>query len=112
MSLRSPQSGYVSLLLLEIVTAMSKLHPRLKFLFKDDIHPKRLAIANMPMLCARWAVLSVSKGFWVETAHRVALRRVRDFDPIWFEQGYRHAVAALLTIDGLIEPTRFIDLPD
>jgi hypothetical protein len=92
--------------------AMSKLHPRLRYLFKEDIHPKRLAIANMPMLCALWATLSVSKGFWVETAHRVALRRVRDFDPIWFEQGYRHAVAALLTIDGLIEPTRFIDLPD
>jgi hypothetical protein len=92
--------------------AMSKLKPRLGLLFKEDIHPKRLAIANMPMLCALWTTLSVNKGFWVETAHRVALRRVRDFDPIWFEQGYRHAVAALLTIDGLIEPTRFIGLPD
>lgn len=91
---------------------MGKLHPRLKFLFKDDIHPKRLAIANMPMLCALWATLSVSKTFWIDTSHRVSLRRVRDFDPVWFEQGYRHAVAALLTIDGLVEPTRFIDLPD
>lgn len=72
----------------------------------------KFTMANMPMLCALWSLTSAGRAYWREASHRVALKRVRDFDPVWFEQGYRHAIAALLTIDGLVEPVCFIDLPD
>lgn len=88
---------------------LTKWAGKLFWMNPDDF---KFTMANMPMLCALWALTSVGRAYWREASHRVALKRVRDFDPVWFEQGYRHAIAALLTIDGLVEPVCFIDLPD
>ena len=72
----------------------------------------KVSVANMPMLCALWAMTSASRKWWATTEHRLALRQIRDFDPAWFDLAYRASVAALLAIPGLIEPVCVVDFPD
>lgn len=72
----------------------------------------KLSVANMPILCALWAATSTSRSWWGEPKNRMNLRRIRDFDPIWFEQGFRHAFAVLLSIQGLVKPKRVVELPN
>ena len=72
----------------------------------------KLSVANMPILCALWAATSTSRSWWGEPKNRLNLRRIRDFDPIWFEQGFRHAFAVLLSIQGLVKPKCVVELPN
>lgn len=71
----------------------------------------KLSVANIPMLCAIWAATSTTRKWWGEPKNRLTLRRIRDFDPIWFEQCFRHGFSVLLAMPGLIKPQRFIELP-
>ena len=94
------------------VASTTRLKPSLGRLFWFQPADFKFSVANLPMLCALWSATSAKRAYWSSADHRLALKRVRDFDPIWFEQAFRHAFAALLTVDGVIEPKRFIDLPN
>lgn len=63
----------------------------------------KFSAANLPVLCALWSATSTSRQWWSDPHHRLALRQIRDFDPVWFEQAYRHACKALMSINGLIQ---------
>lgn len=93
-------------------TSARLLEPCMRRLFWPQPSDFKFSVANLPMLCALWSATSAKRTYWSTAGHRLALKRVRDFDPVWFEQAFRHAFAALLTIDGIIKPERFIDLPD
>lgn len=71
----------------------------------------KLSVANTPMLCAIWAATSTDQQWWGEPKNRMTLRRIRDFDPIWFEQCFRHGFSVLLAMQGMIKPQRFVELP-
>jgi len=93
-------------------TMARRLEPHMRRLFWFQPNDFKFSVANLPILCALWSATSAQRTYWGAAGHRLALKRVRDFDPVWFEQAFRHAFAALLTMDGIIEPERFIDLPD
>lgn len=63
----------------------------------------KLSVANVPVLCALWCALDLPLDWWRDSANRLALQRLRAFDPLWFEDAYRHAFAACIGF-GLIEP--------
>ena len=94
------------------VTSTKRLKPCLGRLFWFQPADDKFSVANLPLLCAIWSATSAKRAYWSAAGNRLALKRVRDFDPVWFEQAFRHAFAALLTMDGVIKPERFIDLPD
>lgn len=71
----------------------------------------KMTAANMPMLCAMWAATSSSRKWWGAPKNRLALRRLRDFDPVWFEQCFKHSFAVLLSVQGLVKPQKIIDFP-
>lgn len=93
-------------------TSTKRLKPCLGRLFWFQPADDKFSVANLPMLCALWSATSAKRTYWSAAGHRLALKRVRDFDPVWFEQAFRHAFMALLSMDGIIDPERFIDLPD
>ena len=90
-------------------TKARRLELNMRRLFWLQPSDFKFSVANLPMLCALWSLTSAKRTYWSAAGHRLALQRVRDFDPVWFEQGFRHAFAALLTMDGVIEPQRLID---
>lgn len=63
----------------------------------------KFSAANLPMVCALWSTTSTSRQWWGDAHRRLALRQIRDFDPVWFEQAYRQACKALMSIDGLLQ---------
>ena len=71
----------------------------------------KMTAANMPMLCALWAATSTSRKWWGAPKNRLALRRLRDFDPVWFEQCFKHSFAVLLSVQGLVKPQEIVDFP-
>ena len=71
----------------------------------------KMTTANMPMLCALWGATSTSRKWWGAPKNRLALRRLRDFDPVWFEQCFKHSFAVLLSVDGLVKPQKIVDFP-
>ena len=89
-----------------------RLAPHIRLLFWPQLNDFKASVANMPMLCALWALTSTSQKWWASTEHRLALRRIHDFDPVWFDRAYRDSVGALLTIDGLIEPVCPVDFSE
>ena len=93
-------------------TSARRLEPWMRRLFWFQPADFKFSVANLPMLCALWSVTSAKRTYWSDASHRLALKRVRDFDPVWFDQGFRRAFAALLTMKGVIEPERLIDFPD
>lgn len=78
--------------------AISKFFPFANDDFKDSA-------ANAPVLCALWCALDLPIDWWGSAGNRLALQRLRAFDPLWFEDAYRHAFAACIGL-GLIEPPR------
>ncbi|GAA5172383.1 STY4851/ECs_5259 family protein [Viridibacterium curvum] len=60
---------------------------------KDDF---KLTVVNMPALLAMWTVFGVSREWWRTEANRLALRKIRAFDPEWFKQAYQQALIACL----------------
>ena len=79
-----------------------KLTPYFVALFWPRMDDFKCTVANLPMLCAIWAATSTSSSWWSDHHCRLLLKRVRDFDPIWFEQAFRQACKVLMSIDGLI----------
>ena len=63
----------------------------------------KLSVANVPVLCALWCALDLPLDWWRDAGSRLAMQRLRAFDPQWFEAAYRHAFAASIGL-GLIEP--------
>ena len=79
------------------------LEPLFKRLFWLQPGDFKMTAANMPMLCALWVATSTSRKWWGAPKNRLALRRLRDFDPVWFEQCFKHSFAVLLSVQGLIK---------
>lgn len=81
-----------------------KLEPVFREIFWMDM-PKdfKVSVANIPVLCALWAVTGTSQEWWEKPERRLALRKIKAFDPIWFEQAFGKAVAACLAL-GILVP--------
>lgn len=81
-----------------------KLEPIFREIFWMDM-PKdfKVSVANIPVLCALWAVTGTSQEWWEKPERRLALRKIKAFDPIWFEQSFGKAVAACLAL-GILVP--------
>ena len=88
---------------------LAPIFPKLFWIQAGDF---KLSVANMPVLCALWATTSTSRVWWAAPTNRLNLRRIRDFDPIWFEQSFRHACSVLLSIQGLMKPKHIVELPN
>ena len=80
-----------------------KLIPFFARLFWNKPEDHKFAVANLPVLCALWSATSTSRKWWSDPRERLILKQVRDFDPVWFEQAYRHACKVLMSIDGFIQ---------
>lgn len=68
----------------------------------NDAREKRISVANIPVLCALWTVTGTSQEWWEKPERRLALRKIKAFDPVWFEQAFGKAVAACLSLGILI----------
>lgn len=69
----------------------------------------KFSVVNLPILCALWAATSTSRQWWSDPRSRLALKQIRDFDPIWFEQAYRQAFKVCMSIDGLVQLPEITD---
>jgi len=60
-------------------------------------------VANIPVLCALWAITDTDASWWQKPNIRISLRKVRSFDPIWFELAFKEGLAACLSL-GVATP--------
>lgn len=81
---------------LEVDSARIIQLQRLQIFFWLSNGDFKLSVANVPVLCALWSALSLDLAWWSEPAHRLALQRIRAFDPQWFEEAYGLAFATCL----------------
>lgn len=79
------------------------LMPHVSKLFWPRPDDRKFSVANLPVLCALWAATSTSRQWWSDPSSRLALKQIRDFDPIWFEQAYRQAFKVCMSIEGLVQ---------
>ena len=79
------------------------LMPHITRLFWPRPDDRKFSVANLPVLCALWAATSTSRQWWSDPRSRLALKQIRDFDPVWFEQAYRQAFKVCMSIDGLVQ---------
>ena len=79
------------------------LMPHFNKLFWPQQQDRKFSVVNLPVLCAVWAATSTSRKWWSDPGRRLALKQIRDFDPIWFEQAYRQAFKVCMSIDGLVQ---------
>lgn len=79
------------------------LRPYFRKMFWPQHQDRKFSVANLPVLCAVWAATSTSRQWWSDPRSRLALKQIRDFDPIWFEQAYRQAFKVCMSIDGLVQ---------
>lgn len=56
----------------------------------------RLDVANVPVICALWSVAEVPLDWWQLKEKALALKRIRSFDPLWFEAAYRQAILVFM----------------
>lgn len=63
----------------------------------------KVSVANIPVLCAIWAVSGTPQTWWDKPEHKMALRKIKAFDPVWFEQAYSKTVATCLAL-GIFKP--------
>lgn len=82
-----------------------KLNPDIvrKMFWMDTPNDFKVSVANIPVLCALWAVTGTSQEWWEKPERRLALRKIKAFDPIWFEQAFGKTVAACLAL-GILVP--------
>lgn len=80
-----------------------RLMPYFSMLFWPQPQDRKFSVVNLPVLCALWAATSTSRQWWTDPRSRLALKQIRDFDPIWFEQAYRQAFKVCMSIDGLVQ---------
>lgn len=85
------------------------IDPIAKLLFWIKPGDFKLPVANAPVLCALWAATGAGQEWWSLPERRLALRKLWAFDPIWFEQAFRQAMAACLALNDLVEPTLLIN---
>ncbi len=84
-----------------------KLEPVVKEVFWMDMpNDFKVSVANIPVLCALWAATGTSQGWWEKPERRLALRKIKAFDPIWFEQAFGKAVATCLSL-GILVPSEW-----
>lgn len=81
----------------------TKLEPRMRSLFWVATNDFKMSAANAPVICAIWAVANVDPDWWLDSARRAALRRLRAFDVAWFEECYRKTLASCMAF-GLLMP--------
>ena len=62
-------------------------------------------VANVPSICAVWAILGLDEKFWLDPSNANAIRQIKAFDPLWFEEAYRQAIRVCVAA-GLWQPTR------
>lgn len=86
-----------------------RLLPYFTKLFWPQLQDRKFSVVNLPVLCALWAATSTSRQWWTEPGSRLALKQIRDFDPIWFEQAYRQAFKVCMSIDGLVQLPAIMD---
>jgi glucose dehydrogenase len=55
-----------------------------------------LDVANVPVICALWSVAEVPLDWWQLKEKALALKRIRGFDPLWFEAAYRQAILVFI----------------
>lgn len=79
------------------------LTPYFKKFFWPQPQDHKFSVANLPVLCALWAATSTSRQWWSDPRSRLALKQIRDFDPMWFEQAYRQAFKVCMSIEGLVQ---------
>ena len=90
----------------DVVLRIPSLKKQLKLLesfFWRENGDFKLSVANVPVLCALWCALDLPLDWWRDAGNRLAMQRLRAFDPQWFEEAYRHAFAASIGL-RLIEP--------
>lgn len=82
-----------------------KLNPDIvrTMFWMDTPNDFKVSVANIPVLCALWAVTGTSQEWWEKPERRLALRKIKVFDPIWFEQAFGKAVATCLS-SGILVP--------
>ncbi len=81
-----------------------KIEPVFKEIFWMDAPTDfKVSVANIPVLCALWAVTGSSQEWWEKPERRLALRKIKAFDPIWFEQAFGKTVATCLAL-GILVP--------
>ncbi len=82
-----------------------KLNPDIvkKMFWMDTPNDFKISVANIPVLCALWAITGTSQEWWDKPEHRLALRKIKAFDPIWFEQAFGKTVAVCLAL-GIFVP--------
>jgi len=80
-----------------------------KDLFWIRLGDFKLAVANAPILCALWATTGAKQDWWDDPERRLALRKLRAFDPVWFEQAFKQAIAACICVDALIYPNSIVN---
>lgn len=81
-----------------------KITPDFKKIFWFD-SPKdfKVSVANIPVLCAIWAASDTPQTWWNKPERKMALRKIKAFDPVWFEQAYSKTVATCLAL-GILKP--------
>jgi hypothetical protein len=65
----------------------------------------KVSMANMPVLCALWAASDIPLDWWHDPTNRLGLHRLRSFDPLWFDEAYRHAFSACIGLGIVTTPT-------
>ena len=63
------------------------------------LNDHKLSVVNLPVLCALWVALSASTGWWQQPENRLMLRRIKGFDPLWFETAFRNTFASCLALN-------------
>jgi hypothetical protein len=81
------------------------VHAKSLFWLPDGQRDHKFDIANVPVVCALWSVTAAPLDWWTSSKDKsLALKRIRAFDPLWFEASYRQAVLACLAM-GIVQPT-------
>lgn len=63
----------------------------------------KVTVANLPILCALWVASGANLDWWALPQRQLSLRRIKAFDPIWFEQAFRNAFATCLAVGILVQ---------
>jgi len=97
---------------LEVVadSVKKKLNPDIvrKMFWMVSPNDFKVSVANIPVLCALWAVTGTCHDWWEKPECRLALRKIKSFDPIWFEQAFDKAVASCLSFGILVPGERIV----
>ncbi|MET3464561.1 STY4851/ECs_5259 family protein [Variovorax atrisoli] len=91
----------------EEIGRMAAVHLKEWLWLPTDRPDHRLDVANVPVICALWSVAEVPLDWWQLKDKALALKRVRGFDPLWFEAAYRQAILVFMAA-GLSPPSRTV----